>query len=242
MKSLITVKNVSKEFQIGFKKHQSALSRALSFLSGREPKKTLFVLNNISFKVNTGEIIGIIGKNGSGKSTLLRCISNIYRYNGKIITNGKVIPIINLGVGFHYRLTMRENIFLCCSLFGLSRKQSKNVYSSIIEFSELQNFTETKLYQFSNGMKNRLAFSIAIHCNPDILLLDEVFEVGDEGFREKSAKKIHGLAKKGSCVILISHDLDMIEKHCDRALWIEEGSILKKGKTKEIVAEYKIRQ
>lgn len=234
----IIVENVSKKFKIGFKKSESALSRIISLFSGRESKKTLEALKGVSFKINSGEIVGIIGKNGSGKSTLLRCLARIYDYEGQIRAKGNIISIINLGAGFHYRLTMKENIYLCCSLFGLSRKRIKEVFSSIIEFSELDNFVNTKLYQFSSGMKNRLAFSIAIHCSPEILLLDEVFEIGDESFKIKSAGKIEEMVKKGACVVLVSHDLGLVKKYCNRAILVEEGKIKKEGKAKEIVREY----
>ncbi|OGJ19869.1 hypothetical protein A3K73_02650 [Candidatus Pacearchaeota archaeon RBG_13_36_9] len=235
----IIVENVSKKFKIRFKKNQSVLARLTSLFSGREPKKTIHALKDISFEARKGEIIGIIGENGSGKSTLLRCIAGIYDYEGKIKVNGRIISIINLGVGFHYRLTMKENIYLCCSLFGLSRRKTKEVFPSIIEFSELENFVNTKLYQFSSGMKNRLAFSIAIHCSPEILLLDEVFEIGDERFKIKSAGKIKELVKQGASVVLVSHDLKMVDKYCHRAILMEGGKIKEEGKAREIIWQYK---
>ncbi len=236
----IIVENLSKKFQIGFKKNQSALERAISLFSGKEPKKTIQALNNISFTAEKGEIIGIIGENGSGKSTLLRTIAGIYRQDeGKIITNGKVVSLINLKIGLQHRLTMRDNIFLISSFFGLSRKEIIQRYNSIVEFTGLENFINTKIYQFSEGMKARLAFSIAIHCAPDILLLDEIFEIGDENFRKKSAEKIKEFVNKGVTAILVSHDLHMVKKYCDKVIWLEQGKIKREGKTKEIVEEYK---
>ena len=191
----IIVKNISKKFKIGFKKKQSALARFVSLFSGKEPKKIIQALKDVSFKAKKGEIVGIIGKNGSGKSTLLRIIAGIYNKDkGEIITNGKIISVINLKVGLQPRLTMRDNIFLTSSLFDLSQNDIKQRFNSIVEFAELENFVNTKIYQFSEGMKQRLAFSIAIYCNPEILLLDEVFEVGDEKFRKKSANEIKELA------------------------------------------------
>ena len=137
------------------------------------------------------------------------------------------------------RLTMKDNIYLCCSLFGLSNQEIAQKFQDIVKFSELQDFVETKIYQFSEGMKQRLAFSIAISCDPEILLLDEVFEVGDEKFKEKSANKIKELARKGACVMLVSHELWMIEKYCNRVLWMDKGSIKKDGETGEVVSNYK---
>ncbi len=236
----IVVEELGKKFKIGFKKRQGALARLVSVFSGIEARKTIWALKEVSFSAKKGEIIGIIGKNGSGKSTLLRCISRIYtKDEGKIETNGKIVPIIGLNVGMQPRLTMKDNIHLCCSLFGLSKEEIKQKFQDIVKFSELQDFVETKIYQFSEGMKQRLAFSIAIFCNPEILLLDEVFEVGDERFKEKSANKIKELARKGACVILVSHEMWIIEKYCDRAIWVDEGKIKKEGKTEEVVKAYK---
>ncbi len=235
----ITVENIAKRFKIGFKKNQSILARISSFFSGREPKKIIWALKEVSFEAEEGEIIGIIGKNGSGKSTLLRMIAGIYRCNkGKITTNGKIISLINLNVGMQPRLTMKDNIYLCCSLFALSQKTIKQRFNSIVRFSELENFINTKIYQFSEGMKQRLAFSIAIHCNPEILLLDEVFEVGDKEFKIKSANKIKELVKKGSTVLLVSHELWMIEKYCNKIIQLDKGKISKIG-DKNILKHYK---
>jgi len=238
IKRIVTDK-ISKEFRIGFKKKQTALARIVFLFSGKEPKKILKVLKEVSFSVWAGEIVGVIGKNGSGKSTLLRILANIYSsYEGRKIINGKIIPLIGLGQGLKKRLTMTENIFLIGSLFGLSQKQIKKRFSYVVEFAELENFVNTKVYQFSTGMKQRLAFSIAINCNPDILLLDEVFAVGDQEFRLKSANKIKELVKRGTAAIFVSHELWMIERYCDRVIWLDEGKILKEGKVKKILKEY----
>ena len=235
----IIVEALGKKFKIGFKKRQSVLARFVSVFSGREARKTIWALQNISFSAKQGEIIGIIGKNGSGKSTLLRCISKIYKQDTGIIkTNGKIVPIISLNVGMQPRLTMRDNINLCCSLFGLSKEEIKKRFQDIVKFSELQDFIDTKIYQFSEGMKQRSAFSIAISCNPEILLLDEVFEVGDERFKIKSAEKIKEFVKKRVSVLLVSHDLKMIEKYCNRVLWLDEGKTKQEGKTKEVISKY----
>jgi ABC-type polysaccharide/polyol phosphate transport system ATPase subunit len=239
-KNRIIVKDISKKFKIGFKKHQGALARLTGLFSGKEPKKTLQVLRDVTFNVKKREIIGIIGENGSGKSTLLRIIAGIYKQDsGKIVTNGKIVSLINLRVGFHSRLTMKDSIFLVSSFFGIPEREIKEKFDSITGFAELEKFTGTKIYQFSEGMLQRIAFSIAIHCNPDILLLDEVFEVGDEKFKKKSASKIERLVKKGVTVILVSHDLDMIRKYCDKVIWMEKGKIKREGRVKKIIEEYK---
>jgi len=236
----IIVKNVSKKFKIGFEKNQGILAKFISFLSGKTPQRILQVIDNISFNVETGKIVGIIGKNGSGKSTLLRIIAGIYnKETGQINTHGKIVPLINLYSGLNERLTLKDNIYLYSSLFKLSLKEIKEKFNSMVGFSELKDFVNTKVYQFSGGMKQRLAFSIAVHCNPDILLLDEVFEIGDEIFKHKSANKIKELTKNGVSVLLASHELWIIEKYCDRVIWIDKGKIVKQGDPKNIIEEYK---
>lgn len=235
----IIVKNVSKQFRIGFKKQQSTLARLFLLFSGKEQKKTIEAIKNISFEVNSGEVLGIIGSNGSGKSTLLRIIAGIYKQNsGEISLNGRVASFIGLCGALKQRLTMRENIFLVGSFFRMSQKEIKHKFDSIVKFSELQDFTNTKIYQFSEGMKTRLAFSIAAHCNPEILLLDEVFEVGDEEFRKKSGRKIRDMIKSGASAILVSHSMDNIEKNCSRTILLRHGEIAEFGESKKVIAKY----
>jgi ABC-type polysaccharide/polyol phosphate transport system ATPase subunit len=236
----IETRDLKKDFKIGFLKNQGALARTLSIFSGKEPTKKVRVLDGVSFRLDGGEILGIIGKNGAGKSTLIRVLSGIYHNTGgEIDVNGNIVPIVGLGYGFQDRLSMKDNVFLSCSLLGLRRNEIKQKFSSIVEFAELQEFVITKLYQFSDGMKHRLAFSVAIHCNPDLLFLDEVFEIGDQGFRAKSSSKIKELARDGSGVILVSHELKMIEKHCKRVLWLEKGKVKMMGETEEVLRLYR---
>ncbi len=235
----IEAHGISKKFRIGFVKNQGALARFISIFSGVEPKKIFWALKDVSLSADAGEIVGIIGENGSGKSTLLRIIAGIYdKDKGGIKTEGKIISLINLHSGLRERLAMEDNIYICCSLFGLSKKEAGRRFNSIVKFSELGNFVNTKIYQFSEGMKQRLSFSIAIHCNPDILLIDEVFEIGDEEFKVKSANKIKDFVKNGVAVLLVSHKLEMIEKHCDRVIWIDKGKIAKEGNSREVVRDY----
>ncbi len=239
MKSII-VEGVCKEFRVGFRKNQPTLARFISLFSGREPKRTLRALDEVFFELEAGRILGVIGENGSGKSTLLRIIAGIYtKDKGRIAVNGNVIALINLYIGLKERLVMEDNIYLIGSFLGLSRKALKERFDSIVEFSELKDFINTKIYQFSNGMRQRLAFSIAVHCNPDILLLDEVFEVGDEHFRLKSADRLKELTKNGTSAILVSHEMWMVEKYCDRVIWLDKGRVIKEGKTEDVIREYK---
>lgn len=229
---LIIVKNVYKEFKIGFKKNQSALERFLSLFSGREPKKKMKVLKNISLTVNAGEIVAVCGPNGSGKSTLLRLIAGIYEADsGMVQTNGRVIPLFGFGNLLKERLTLKDNIYLLGLLYGLDQKIIDKRFNAIIELAQLDKFINTKIYQFSDGMKLRLIFSIAVHCDPDILLLDEVFAVGDENFKQRSITIIKELLKKGTAVLLTTHYLEIIEnqlgRHCDKIISIHNGELRK---------------
>jgi len=236
----ITVDSVSKKFMIGCSNNRGALARFVSLFSGKEPKKLIFALKNLSFDAYSGEIVGIIGDNGSGKSTLLRIIAGIYYPDGgRVIAKGKVISLINLIIGLKERLTMKENIFLIGSLFGMSQEEIKKEFNNIVKFSELKEFINTKIYQFSAGMMQRLVFSIAISARPDIMLLDEVFEVGDEDFKKKSVDKIKEIVEGGACVVLVSHDLSLVEKYCDRVVWIKEDKSLIKGEPDKVVGQYK---
>ena len=235
----IILDNVSKKFWIGVKKNQNSLQQIISLISGREPKKNFFALKEVSFSVHEKEIVGIIGKNGSGKSTLMRIISRIYKKDsGKIFSQGKILPMIGLYLALNPRLTMKDNIFLTGLLVGMSQNEIKMKYKSIVEYAGLGNFENTKIYQFSEGMKQRLAFSIAIHTDSDIYLLDEVFEVGDEDFKKKSAETLRRKAEKGASIIFVTHDLEMIKKYCNKIIWLEKGKIKKIG-GKEVVEEYK---
>lgn len=237
-KTSVNVGNVSKKFHIDVFRRANFLAKIIS-LATKKPKKVIEALNNVSFNVGAGEIFGVIGGNGSGKSTLLRIIAGIYQPDsGQVATKGKIISLINLNIGLQPRLSMEDNIYLVGALFGLSRKEIKTNFDAIVEFSELENFVDEKLYSFSSGMLNRLSFSIAIHANPDILLLDEIFEVGDENFRKKSAERIKMLTGKGCSVILVSHELAWISKHCDKALWIDKGFVKKQSSPEEVITGY----
>jgi len=237
MMERIILDNVKKKF----KREVSSGSFLYKLFSGNSKgnNKDFLVLNNISLKIKEGELVGIIGNNGSGKSSLLRVIAGIYETeDGEIMRNGNIISLINLGFGLQLNLSMKDNIYLGCALFGLKRKETKKRFNDIVNFSELNGFVNTRLYQFSNGMLQRLAFAIAIHCNPEILLLDEVFDVGDNEFKKKSSDKIHKLIGDKCTVILVSHDLELIEKQCDRVIWLDQGRIKMQGNPKEVIRKY----
>ncbi|MGE5042085.1 MAG: ABC transporter ATP-binding protein [Candidatus Levyibacteriota bacterium] len=239
MQNQIIAKGIEKQFRIGGRKPRSALESFISFFWGREHKKDFPVLRGVSFSVKAGEIVGIVGRNGSGKSTLLRIIAGIYKSDrGSLQMEGKVIALLNLNLGFQERLTMKENINFCLTLFGLDRKNAESRYDKVVAFSGLRKFQDTKIYQFSQGMKERLAFSIAYHAGAGIFLLDEAFSVGDEGFQRKTAEAVLNLRKKGCAVLVVAHDLNWLKENTGRVLWLENGKIVMDGASKQVIQRY----
>lgn len=236
----IVVENVNKTYRIGHRQHETALAKALQSFSGKEATTSLAVLRDVSLQVRAGEVVGVIGQNGVGKSTLLRIIAGILEPDtGRIVTDGKVVPLIQLGDGMKDRLTLRENIYLACTLLGFSQRDIKATYADIVRYAELDTFTDTKWYQFSLGMKQRAVFSIIMHAQPDILLLDEVFSAGDETFRTKSLADMLRHAQQGAAIVLVGHGLETLEASCHRVLWLEDGRIRSEGNPATIIAEYK---
>lgn len=240
----ISLQGLKKSFQIGVRGADGFLAHLLSSLSGRETKKSLAVIKNISLEVAQGEIVGIIGSNGSGKSTLLRLIVGIYKPDeGQIQCDRDALYINGYGIGLKQRLTMRENIFLTAAVMGLTRRETKQRFQEIVDFAELAEFTDTKICQFSYGMIHRLSFSIIIHVlkqkNPGAVLLDEVFgSGGDLDFQNKEAAKVREFTKSGAAVIIVSHNLEVIKDYCQRAIWLDNGVIKMSGHPDEIIAAY----
>jgi ABC-2 type transport system ATP-binding protein len=196
-------------------------------------------LQDISFEVKEGEFFGIVGRNGSGKSTLLKIIASIYQpTSGKLEVSGKLVPFIELGVGFNPELTGRQNVYLNGALLGFSRKQIDDKYADIVEFAELEKFMDQKLKNYSSGMQVRLAFSMAIRADADILLIDEVLAVGDADFQRKCFSYFRNLKKHKKTVIFVSHDMDAIREYCDRAILIEDGLIIAEGVSSKVASEY----
>lgn len=238
----IKLDKISKQFTIDVK-NKSVLDNIIGFF-GRQAKKKIRALEDISFSAEAREIIGIIGRNGSGKSTLLRVIAGIYLADsGSIKTNGKIVYLNGLNPGLKKKLTMRENIYLKGSLLGLGQKDIKNKFNTIVRFSGLEEFVDIKVFQFSSGMIARFAFSATIHFvkhhNPDIILLDEVFGAGgDIEFKQKAIRKMEELIKGGATVLLTSHDLSLVKKYCHRAIWIDKGKIIKQGNPQEVCDAY----
>ncbi len=235
----ISVKNVEKTFKLPHEKSSSIKSAIVNLGRRKKGYELQHVLKNISFDVKKGEFFGIVGRNGSGKSTLLKMIAGVYSNDkGTIDIDGKIVPFIELGVGFNPELTGRENVYLNGALLGFSRTQMTALYDEIVEFAELEKFMDQKLKNYSSGMQVRLAFSIAIRANSDILILDEVLAVGDEAFQRKCFSYFSALRKNKKTVILVTHDMNAVQRFCTKALILESGNIEAIGNPTDISSEY----
>lgn len=235
----VVVDSVNKGFKLPHEQYSGVKQVFLNFYRRNKGYEIQHVLNDISFEIYKGEFFGIVGRNGSGKSTLLKLLAGIYTPNqGTIDVRGKLTPFIELGVGFNPELTGRENIYLNGALLGFSRKEMRAMYKDIVEFAELERFMDQKLKNYSSGMQVRLAFSIAIRAQSDILLIDEVLAVGDLPFQQKCFDTFKEIKRQGKTVIFVSHDLAAVESFCDRALLISNGKMLKVGPTRDVIREY----
>jgi ABC-2 type transport system ATP-binding protein len=238
-KPAIKVRGLSKTFRLPHERYSGLKQKILSTGKGGKGYEVQKVLDDVSFEINKGEFFGIVGKNGSGKSTLLKTIAGIYAPDaGKVTIDGKLVPFIELGVGFNPELTGRENVFLNGALLGFSRKEMEAMYDEIVEFAELERFMDQKLKNYSSGMQVRLAFSIAIRAQGDILLLDEVLAVGDSAFQQKCFSYFAKLRQDKKTVILVTHNMDSVQRFCNRALMLDEGKIQAIGSPDEITSAY----
>src|SRR6185312_14814722 len=235
----IDVQNVYKNFRIYHEKRNSIYDQVSSTFNRKKHFEDFPILQDISFQIKKGEMFGIIGLNGSGKTTLLRLLAGIMRPNsGKIETRGKIVPLIALGTGFSPELTARDNIILNGMILGFTKKDIIGKIDAIIGFAELEKFVDIKLKNFSTGMHARLAFSIAMQVDPDILIVDEVLSVGDVPFQEKSFNAFMSFKKKGKTIVFVTHNLSQITRLCDRAIFLNKGKIQKVGNANEVVNEF----
>ncbi|HJM04501.1 MAG TPA: ABC transporter ATP-binding protein [Candidatus Saccharimonadaceae bacterium] len=234
----VQIKNLTKTFKLPHEKHSTLKGQLVNFGSrGYEVQK---VLENFNLDIKKGEFLGILGRNGSGKSTLLKTLSGIYTPDsGDIHINGKLTPFIELGVGFNPELSGKDNVYLNGALLGFSRKEIDEIYEDIVEFAELERFMDQKLKNYSSGMQVRLAFSIAIRANTEILVLDEVLAVGDEAFQRKCYDYFNQLKAKGKTVILVTHDMSAVKRFCTRAVVIHQGEIIFEGDTEDATVAYR---
>lgn len=235
----ISVSNVHKSFKLPTEKAWGLKQAIFNRLKGIKGYTEQQVLRGVSFDVKKGEFLGIVGRNGSGKSTLLKVISEIYYpEKGRVKINGVLIPFIELGVGFNPELTGRENVYLNGALLGFSNEQMKAMYDEIVDFAELRDFMDQKLKNYSSGMQVRLAFSIAIRAQGDILVLDEVLAVGDAEFQKKCNDYFKSL-RGNQTVVLVTHSMENVTKFCDRAILLEQGKIACEGDPKMVAEAYK---
>ena len=239
----IQIQNVSKAFVIRHNKADSLKSKfiGLFYRRYREEKETLWALRDVSLKISAGEAFGLVGRNGSGKSTLLKVIAGIYPpTKGKVqLPNGsRMGTMIELGVGFHPELTGKENVFLGASIHGLSRKEIEDIYQDVVKFSELDEFMDTPVKNYSSGMHARLGFALAVNLNPDVLLVDEVLAVGDESFQHKCKKQIDTFRAQGKTIIFVSHSAEDVKNICDRACVLNHGSLVFLGNADDAIERY----
>lgn len=233
----IEVFNVTKSFKVYYDKART-LKEHLVFWNKTKTEEYI-ALKNISLKIKKGETVGLIGVNGSGKSTLLKLMTKIiYPTKGKIVTHGKLTSLLELGAGFHQDFTGRENIYFNAAIFGLTKQDIEKRIDEIIEFSELGDFIDNPVRTYSSGMYMRLAFSIAINVDAEILLIDEILAVGDQHFQEKCFAKLEELKKSDKTIVIVSHDSNQIQNLCSRAIWIYEGKIEMDDEPKKVIPAY----
>ncbi|MEA5453094.1 ABC transporter ATP-binding protein [Sinomonas sp. JGH33] len=242
MKTAITVEDIRKEFVL---RHTRSLKEAVMWvIRGRrgDITKKFDALKNVSLHVEEGETVALLGLNGSGKSTLLKLISGVLQPDGgSVRTRGRVAGLIEVGAGFHHDLSGRDNVYLNGAILGMSEQQIDEMFDSIVEFSEIGEFIDTEVKFYSSGMYLRLAFSIAVHTDPEVFLIDEILAVGDEPFQRKCIAKIKELAAAGKTLFVVSHDLDLVSTVCERGVLLEHGQIVMDGEVHNVVAELRRR-
>lgn len=236
---MIKANHISICYRMSHDKIQSIKEYLVALIKRKIQYEEFRALNDVSFEIKKGEVIGIVGNNGAGKSTLLKVISGILKpTEGSVEISGNVVPMLELGSGFDYDLTGRENVFLNGAILGYSESFLKEKYDEIVAFSELGDFINIPVRNYSSGMVMRLAFSIASMVSPDILIVDEILAVGDAAFQEKSYGRMMELMSHGTTVLLVSHSIDQIRRLCDRVIWLDHGNVVAIGDAQEICDQY----
>ena len=237
MSTIVSVENVSREFR---KYYQKTFKEFLTDRHAKNFNKVFWALKDVSFEVKDGSTLGLLGRNGSGKSTLLKIISGVLTpSNGQVTRPVATAALLELGAGFQPDMTGRENIYLNSSILGRSKKDTEKVIDDIIDFSGISEFIDTPVKFFSSGMYARLGFSIAIHTDPELLLVDEVLAVGDEPFQKKCLDRIQSMQKEGRTIILVTHDTNTVAQFCDTAVALDHGTVLAKGDTVSVINAYR---
>ncbi len=233
----IEFRNVTKRFYL--KEGRTLREFAQAILTRRAWGDEFKALDDLSFRIERGETLGIVGRNGSGKSTTLKLIAGVTApSSGKVYVTGRVSPLIELGAGFHPDLTGRENVHLNGSILGMSGREIIEQFDAIVEFAELQDFIDTPVKRYSSGMYVRLGFAVAVHSNPEVLLIDEVLSVGDAFFQEKCLARMHEFQAAGTTIILVSHSAETITNFCNRVMWLDHGRLVADGPARQVVDEY----
>jgi len=250
--SAITIENLSKRYTIGHQRakgdgirhaFESAIRSPISWFRSRRQKKLeqvdFWALNDLSLQISQGEVIGIIGRNGAGKSTLLKILSRItVPTTGVVRINGRIASLLEVGTGFHQELTGRENIFLNGAILGMSRAEITRKFDEIVEFSEIEEFIDTPVKRYSSGMYVRLAFAVAAHLEPEILIVDEVLAVGDSSFQKKCLGKMGSFAQSGRTVLFVSHNMEAVRTLCNRCIWLKDGRLHQDGSADDVIDDY----
>ena len=237
---MIEVKNVKMKFKMSDEPLNSLKEIFTKAVTGKLKFNEFLAMDDISFNVEKGETLGLIGSNGAGKSTTLKVISGILKpTEGQIITRGNIVPMLELGAGFDLELTGRENIYLNGAILGYTQEYLDSKYEEIVDFAEIREFIDMPIRNYSSGMMARLAFSIASVVKPEILIVDEILSVGDAKFQEKSLNRMKELMSGGATVLFVSHDINKIEEMCDHVVWLEKGKVRQYGKAKTICKAYK---
>ena len=237
--TVIEVKDVSMHFNLMVERVDSIKEYVMKLVKGKLLYNEFVALSHVSFEVQKGEIVGLVGLNGAGKSTLLKIIAGVLKpTEGKVITRGTIAPLIEVGAGFDPELTARENVYLNGAILGHDRKFMDSKFDEIIDFAELRNFVDVPVKNFSSGMYARLGFAIATMVQPDILIVDEVLSVGDYKFQQKCEKRIKEMIQNGVTIILVSHEIKLIQKLCTKVVWLEHGKIRDIGNAEFVCKEY----
>src|ERR671914_2921492 len=239
----IEVSHASKVYRRYSRRRQFAtLKSALlsgSLIRDLHPDETFPAVRDVSFTVPPGQTLGVIGRNGSGKSTILKLVAGITKpTTGEVKVNGRISALIELGAGFHPEISGRENVFINGIMLGLSKREVARRFDEIVEFAELRDFIDAPVKTYSSGMYTRLGFAVAIHVDPDVLLVDEVLAVGDEGFTHKCLDKFGEFKRRGKTILLVTHTLALVERFCDEAIWLDSGRVRGAGDPKRVVAAY----
>ena len=237
--SMIEVNNVSMRFNMAKEKHESLKEYFLAAVQGKLQFEEFYALRDVSLTVERGDFYGLVGLNGSGKSTLLKVISGVFKPSaGSVTVRGTIAPLIELGAGFDFDLTARENIFLNGTVLGMTPKYIREKFDEIVEFSELRDFLDIPLKNYSSGMVSRLAFAVATTTKPDVLIADEILAVGDFLFQQKCEKRMQELMSGGTTVLLVSHSAEQITEMCSRAIWLEKGTMKMIGPAADVCRAY----